>query len=63
MDNITIINLLQKRIKKLEVGPCRFDCRAKREKDFMAGFDAGLAYPDKEPGEAWQEWRDEQAGL
>ncbi len=49
-----------KYITELELLPCKLDCRAKREKDFMGGFDAGLAYPDKEPGEAWKEWRDEK---
>ena len=35
-------------------GPCKFDCRAKREIDYMAGFDAALEF--KEPGESFKEY-------
>ena len=67
MDNITIINLLQKRIKKLErenenlkLKPCRFNCRTSKE-NFMAGYESGhkdggdVQKPD--PDWAFKEWK------
>lgn len=46
----------ERRIKELEEGACRFNCRTAKEA-FMAGFDAGYLHVIGTPDDAYEEWK------
>ena len=59
--DVEIVQALRNRIKELEDGACRFNCRTVKEA-FIAGYKADLQHDeisDEHAERAYQEWKDE----